>query len=136
MSVHFSSTTDLWETPQEFFARLDAKFHFDPDVTALRENARRARYYSPVKDGLAQEWCEVFWMNPPYGRETDKWVRKALDSKEEGAANVLMSSSRTNQHCIQCSARHSDSNGAADEMPPAAAKGEELPTVGLLAAYG
>ena len=30
--VMFSSKTDLWETPQEFFDALDAEFHFTLDL--------------------------------------------------------------------------------------------------------
>lgn len=32
--VMFSSKTDLWETPQEFFDRLNDEFGFDLDVCA------------------------------------------------------------------------------------------------------
>lgn len=36
--VMFSSVTDLWETPQEFFDKLDSEFHFDLDVCATADN--------------------------------------------------------------------------------------------------
>ena len=39
IGVHFSSQTDLWETPLEFFKALDAEFGFVTDVCALPENA-------------------------------------------------------------------------------------------------
>ncbi len=42
----FSSKTDLWETPQEVFDRLDARFHFEVDVCATAENAKCKRYYT------------------------------------------------------------------------------------------
>jgi site-specific DNA-methyltransferase (adenine-specific) len=35
----FSSKTDLWSTPQDFFDKLNAEFHFDLDVCATPENA-------------------------------------------------------------------------------------------------
>ena len=38
--VMFSSATDLWETPQDFFDKLDAEFHFTTDVCATPENAK------------------------------------------------------------------------------------------------
>ena len=75
--VMFSSRTDLWETPQDLFDKLDAEFHFDLDVCALPENAKCEKYYTPEQDGLAQEWTGVCWCNPPYGRQIGKWVRKA-----------------------------------------------------------
>lgn len=42
--VHFSSKSDLWETPQDFFDRLDAEFHFATDVCALPTNAKCERF--------------------------------------------------------------------------------------------
>ena len=76
MNVHFSSKTDLWATPQEFFDELDNEFHFETDVCALPENAKCKRYFTPQQDGLSQEWVGVCWMNPPYGREISKWMKK------------------------------------------------------------
>ena len=37
--VMFSSKTDIWETPQDFFDKLNDEFGFDLDVCALPENA-------------------------------------------------------------------------------------------------
>lgn len=76
----FSSATDMWETPQNFFDELDKEFHFSCDVCATRENAKCAKFYTPEQDGLKQTWGGVCWMNPPYGREIGKWVKKASES--------------------------------------------------------
>ena len=84
MSVNsgmFSSTTDMWATPQDLFDKLNAEHHFTLDVCAVAENAKCPNYYSPAKDGLAQDWTGVCWMNPPYGREIGRWVQKAYESK-------------------------------------------------------
>ena len=40
-------------------------------------------------DGLRQEWKGVCWMNPPYGREIGKWVRKAYESARDNNATVV-----------------------------------------------
>lgn len=77
----FSSKTDLWETPQDFFDKLNDEFHFDLDVCALPENAKCDRYYTPDQDGLKQEWSGVCWRNPPYGRGIWRWIKKASESK-------------------------------------------------------
>ena len=84
-----SSKTDLWETPQEFFDRLDAEFHFDLDVCALPENAKCKRYFTPTQDGLLQDWKGVCWMNPPYGRQIGRWMKKAYESSVHGGATVV-----------------------------------------------
>lgn len=85
----FSSKTDIWGTPQDFFDRLNAAFRFETDVCALPENAKCARYHSPEDDGLAQEWRGTCWMNPPYGREIGAWVEKAHRSARENGATVV-----------------------------------------------
>lgn len=78
--ILFSSKTDLWETPQDFFDKLNEEFHFELDVCALPENAKCDRYYTPDRDGLKQEWNGVCWCNPPYGRDIRKWMKKAYES--------------------------------------------------------
>jgi len=76
----FTSASDKWETPQEFFDKLDAEFHFDWDVCATRESAKCALYWSEEDDALVQEWAGVCWMNPPYGRQIGQWVQKAYEA--------------------------------------------------------
>ena len=93
--VMFSSKTDLWETPQEFFDELDREFHFDLDVCALPENAKCARYYTPEQDGLSQPWKGVCWCNPPYGREIGEWVSRAYFESIAGATVVMLLPART-----------------------------------------
>lgn len=78
----FSSKTDMWETPQEFFDELNDEFHFTLDVCATKENAKCSKYYTKEQDGLVQPWEGVVWCNPPYGREITKWVERAYLSKQ------------------------------------------------------
>lgn len=85
----FSSKTDMWATPQEFFDRLNRVFRFDVDVCATPENAKCGSYYTPDRNGLEQDWRGVCWMNPPYGREIAAWVAKAYRSAKENGATVV-----------------------------------------------
>lgn len=91
----FTSTTDLWETPQAFFDQLNAEFCFSLDACALPWNAKCERYYTPEQDGLSQIWTGVVWCNPPYGRKIGKWVEKAVASVSEGATVVMLLPART-----------------------------------------
>ena len=91
----FSSKTDLWSTPQEFFDGLDAEFGFNLDACALPENAKCDVYYTPEQDGLFQRWYGTVWCNPPYGREIGKWVAKAADAAKKGATVVMLLPART-----------------------------------------
>ena len=85
----FSSATDMWATPQDFFDRLNVVFRFNVDVCALPDNAKCGEYFTPDMDGLVQPWQGVCWMNPPYGREIGKWVEKAYRSAKETGATVV-----------------------------------------------
>lgn len=91
----FSSRTDLWETPQDFFEKLDKEFHFTLDVCALPENAKCAKYYTPEDDGLKQPWEGTVWCNPPYGRCVGLWVRRAEETAEKGYTVVMLLPART-----------------------------------------
>lgn len=90
MAVHYSSQTDEWSTPPDFFAAVAGEFPFNLDVCALESSAKCARYFTPDDDGLAQDWSGVCWMNPPYGDEIPKWVEKAHDSALAGATVVAL----------------------------------------------
>ena len=59
--VMFSSKTDMWETPQDFFDALDQEFHFTLDVCATPENAKCARYYTPEQNDELFDYlmCDV-----------------------------------------------------------------------------
>jgi phage N-6-adenine-methyltransferase len=85
----FSSETDMWATPQDFFDRLHRVFRFETDVCALPENAKCSQYYTPALNGLAQTWTGMCWMNPPYGKEIGKWVEKAYRAAKENGATVV-----------------------------------------------
>lgn len=87
----FSSTTDLWATPQDFFDKLNEEFHFDLDPCALAENAKCERFFTPDIDGLKQDWggCSVF-CNPPYGRAIAAWVKKCHDEAQKPDTKVVM----------------------------------------------
>ena len=95
MSVHFSSKTDMWATPVEFFEYYNNIFRFDLDVCASAENAKCETFYTEEDDGLAQDWEGNCWMNPPYGREIIHWMRKAYESSLRGATVVCLVPART-----------------------------------------
>lgn len=91
----FSSKTDLWATPQDFFDEWNNKFGFTLDVCAIDSNAKVPNYFTPELDGLKQDWTGICWMNPPYGRGIRDWVRKAYLSSLSGATVVCLVPART-----------------------------------------
>lgn len=93
----YTSNTDEWATPQEFFDKLNAEFHFTLDPCALPTNAKCAKYYTPQDNGLSQNWGgEIVFCNPPYGRAIYDWVRKCSEeSKKPNTTIVALIPART-----------------------------------------
>jgi len=81
VSVHFSSKTGSWRTPQELFDRLNKNHNFTIDVCATPTNTKCKKFYTKKDNGLAQEWSGVCFLNPPYGREIKHWIQKAYESE-------------------------------------------------------
>jgi len=79
----------VWSTPQWFFDRIAAEFPMTTDVCADASNAKCARYFDEQMDGLKQEWTGFCWMNPPYGRQIGRWVKKAYESAMTGNATMI-----------------------------------------------
>jgi len=68
-----------WATPRDFFEQLNDEFNFNLDPCASHDNHKCERYFTIKEDGLAQSWNGRVYMNPPYGREIKKWVKKAFE---------------------------------------------------------
>ena len=54
--VLFSSKKDDWETPQEFFNKLDEEFHFDLDPCSDDTNYKCENHFTKDDDGLSKDW--------------------------------------------------------------------------------
>ena len=87
----FSSKTDQWATPQDFFDELDREFHFDLDPCADEQNHKAEMYFTKEDDGLSKDWSghRVF-CNPPYGRAIGKWVEKSFREGTKDDTLVVM----------------------------------------------
>ena len=96
-AVMFSSTTNEWETPQEFFDKLNEEFNFTLDPCATPQNAKCKKFYTIKEDGLKQNWQgETVFCNPPYGRAIKDWVRKCYEeSKKPNTIVVMLIPART-----------------------------------------
>ena len=54
--VMFSSKTDQWETPQDFFDKLNAEFNLVLDTAADSANHKCESYFTKEIDGLTKSW--------------------------------------------------------------------------------
>jgi len=91
--VLFSNSKDDWETPQRLFDELNKEWDFTVDVASSDENFKVKKHYTIKENELEQDWTmERVWCNPPYGREIEKWVKKASESD---AITVMLLPART-----------------------------------------
>lgn len=96
IGVMYSSKSDEWETPQQFYDELDKEFNFNLDVCATDDNHKCQEYFTQEDNGLEKSWGGYrVWCNPPYSN-IEKWVEKAFyETKQEGTLVVLLIPSRT-----------------------------------------
>lgn len=83
--VHFSSLRLDWKTPKMVYQVLDSEFKFDFDPCPV----------NPGFDGLNIEWGQSNFVNPPYGREIPKWIKKGFEEYKKGKTVVFLIPSRT-----------------------------------------
>lgn len=96
LSVMYTSKTDEWYTPIDFYEELDREFHFNLDPCSTDLNHKCEKYYTISDNDLNHSWAgyRVF-CNPPYS-EIDKWVEKAFyETKNPNTLVVLLIPSRT-----------------------------------------
>lgn len=78
---------DEWLTPPEILRAL-GKFDLDPCAPVLRPWDTATKHYTVMNDGLVLPWAGRVWLNPPYGRQTGKWLSR-LHQHGEGTALIF-----------------------------------------------
>lgn len=80
-----------WCTPQDFYEKLNTEFNFTVDVAANPGSAKCEHFYTPLDDGLSKSWGgETVWCNPPYGRSTGLWVKKAYEETTNNKSTIVV----------------------------------------------
>lgn len=67
--------TDEWLTPPHVLTAL-GPFDLDPCAPVERPWPTARVHYTRNDDALAQPWFGFVWLNPPYGRETGRWLER------------------------------------------------------------
>jgi len=90
--VMFSSKTGEWSTPQDFFDKLNWRFGpFDLDPCANATNTKCKTFFTEEDDGLSQSWQgHTVFVNPPYGRGIDAWIKKGYEEAQDSDTKVVM----------------------------------------------
>lgn len=70
--------TDSWITPLYLIHEL-GPFDLDPCQCTSQPWPCANYHFTIDDDGLRQQWFGRVWLNPPYGRETGKWLAKLAD---------------------------------------------------------
>jgi hypothetical protein len=75
-----------WLTPPYIIKAL-GEFDLDPCSPINRPYDTAKKHYNKIDDGLKQEWEGRVYCNPPYGKETGKWIKRL---KEHGNGIALI----------------------------------------------
>ncbi len=77
LSSHQSAKmkNDEWLTPPEILEPL-GRFDLDPCAPVSRPWDTALVHYTIEHDGLRKPWEGRVWLNPPFGREAVKWLRR------------------------------------------------------------
>ena len=90
MKVHYSSDKHTWETPQDFFDKLNDAYGFTLDACAEDGTAKVSNYFTVEDDALTQDWKGTVWCNPPYGKEQVKFINKALSESKKHESTIVL----------------------------------------------
>lgn len=87
---------DTWLTPPWIIESL-GEFDLDPCTPEVMPWKTAKVMYSKEKDGdgLTAPWFCRVWCNPPYGRETFKWLDKLADHCKNGGRGTALIFART-----------------------------------------
>lgn len=85
-----NAQTVEWYTPPWVFEAMALQFDLDPctPVGRVLEWIPAARRYTILDDGLTAPWAGLVWCNPPYGRETQRWLKR-MGEHRNGVALVF-----------------------------------------------
>lgn len=77
LSSHQSARmkNDEWLTPPEIIKAL-GDFDLDPCAPVHRPWDTAKKHFTIENNGLMHAWHGRVWMNPPFGREAIKWMRR------------------------------------------------------------
>lgn len=69
---------DEWLTPPSILHALGA-FDLDPCAPINRPWETAGHHFTALDDGLSKPWSGRVWLNPPYGLEASKWLKRLSD---------------------------------------------------------
>lgn len=83
-----TTNRDEWLTPPWLLDRLGS-FDLDPCAPVNRPWNTASRHYTIRDNGLSLPWHGRVWLNPPYGRQTFRWLDRLADHRGGGVALIF-----------------------------------------------
>ena len=97
MNYKFKSNSIEYSTPLSIVEPLIKEFELTKDVCASDLNYKLIDYWRIEDDALTKSWVGNCWMNPPFNKDLNKWVKKAyFDSDKFGGTKVCLIPVRSN----------------------------------------
>ena len=87
-----SSVKQDWATPQYIVDIIRDEYNLDFDAAARADNSKLPVYISPERNTLVAHWPDYgtrAWLNPPYGRDTGKFLDAAVRAIDAGIEVVI-----------------------------------------------
>lgn len=69
---------DEWLTPP-YILRALGEFDLDPCASVTRPWPTAKKHLTAFENGLCAPWRGRVWLNPPYGKESPKWMRRLAE---------------------------------------------------------
>ena len=93
----FKSDSIEYSTPGRLVVPLIKEFAITKDVCASALNHKLPDYWTIDDDALTKDWKGNCWMNPPFSRNLNKWVKKACnEALQHGGTKVCLIPVRSN----------------------------------------
>jgi hypothetical protein len=77
-----------WLTPPWILNELGS-FDLDPCSPIKRPWSTAKKHFTAVDNGLIRPWVGRVWLNPPYGKETPRWMQRMSEHGDGGIALVF-----------------------------------------------
>lgn len=76
--------TKEWYTPPVIFDALGIEFDLDPASPGkeIVSWVPAERHLTVREDGLSCKWEGRVWLNPPYGTDTPKWLKRLVEHRD------------------------------------------------------
>ena len=137
-NVTHEGTTNTWFTPREIINDLGVSFDLDPCTQTYRpfDTATNVFCEDLGDDGLLLPWKGRIWLNPPYGRGIDTWLKK-LQRHGNGISLVFSRTETTwTQGCLGLADAVNFLKGRISFIKANGSKGTNAANGSMLLAFG